>query len=80
MTRTELVNSGHLVFREQSQRSDLLNPHKTNTGLIAYLSQQLGQFGYHLEVTAVNTTEARTCTSAPARCKRGSSTFRSRLL
>jgi hypothetical protein len=55
MTRTELVNSGHLVFQKPSHRSDLLDPHKTNTGLIAYLSQLLGDFGHHFEVTAVNT-------------------------
>jgi hypothetical protein len=54
MTRTELVNSGHLVFQKASQSSDLLDPKKTNNGLIAYLSQLLGQFGHHLEVTAVN--------------------------
>ena len=54
MTRQQLVDSGHLVFQKASQKSDLLDPAKSNDGLIAYLSQLLGQFGHHLEVTAVN--------------------------
>jgi hypothetical protein len=59
MTRQELVDSGHLIFRKDTQRSDLLNERRTpqnftNDGLIAYLSQLVGTFGHHFEVTAVN--------------------------
>jgi hypothetical protein len=42
-----------------SHRSDLLNERQTptnftNDGLIAYLSELVGTFGHHFEVTAVN--------------------------
>jgi hypothetical protein len=55
MTRQELVNSGHLIFTAASQSADLLDPAKTQTCLIAYLSDLITQYGHHIQVTAINT-------------------------
>lgn len=51
--REQLVNSGHLFFQDDSQKSDLLDPDLTQTGLIALLSDLVFRFGHHLEITAV---------------------------
>lgn len=44
--------SKQLVFQDESQKSDILNPLLTQTGLIAML-QYLVDKGHHLEITAV---------------------------
>jgi len=52
MTRQELVDSPHIIFQDDTQRSDLLDPTITQNCLIELLSEIVGA-GYHLELTAV---------------------------
>ena len=54
MTRQELVASPHIVFQDDTQKSDLLNPGTTQDCLIALLSEVVA-WGFHLEITAVKT-------------------------
>jgi len=54
MTRQQLLDSGHLVFQNDTQSSDLLDPAITQNALIELLSEVVGG-GYHLEITAVKT-------------------------
>jgi hypothetical protein len=50
--REALVDSGHLFFQRDSQRTDLLDENLTQTTLIALLSDLVAK-GYHVELTAV---------------------------
>lgn len=52
MTRQELVDSDHLFFQKNSQKSDLLNPAITQQCLIDHLSYIISK-GFHIEITAV---------------------------
>jgi hypothetical protein len=52
--RQQLVDSGHLFFMRDSQRTDLLDGSKTQDGLIEFLAHMVG-LGYHIEFTAINT-------------------------
>jgi hypothetical protein len=51
--REALVNSGRLIFTDGTQKTDLLDPTKTQTELIAFLVH-LTQYGW-FQVTAVRT-------------------------
>lgn len=50
--RQALVASQNTIFQRQSQRSDLLNPDVTQTGLIALLSELVSK-GHIIEFTAI---------------------------
>lgn len=50
--RQALVNSPHTFFQSQSQRDDLLDPNKTQTTLIALLSDLVAK-GWNIEFTAI---------------------------
>lgn len=50
--RQALVKSPQTVFQADSQKSDLLDPNITQTGLIAVLSELVAK-GYYLLITAV---------------------------
>ena len=50
--RQGLVDHPHTFFQAQSQRDDLLDPNKTQTGLIALLLDLVGK-GHIIEFTAV---------------------------
>jgi len=52
--RQKLIDSGHFVFSADSQRADLLDPTKTNPGLIAFLIGLCIDKGHHFGVTAIN--------------------------
>lgn len=51
-TRQALVDSPNLIFQNESQRSDLLDPNKTQTYLVAFLGELLDK-GHIIELTAV---------------------------
>lgn len=51
--RQALVNSANTVFERDSQRSDLLDPSKTNTNLIALLGN-LVEKGHIIQFTAIH--------------------------
>jgi len=51
--RERLVNSGHLVFRSESQKEDLLDVTKTKIALVENLSYLVEVHGHHLEITAI---------------------------
>lgn len=53
LTRQTLVNSGHLIFRSDQQKTDLLNPGITCYGLVLYLTDLCINKGYYIEVTAI---------------------------
>lgn len=50
--RQALVNSPRTFFQSQSQRDDLLDPNKTQTDLIALLTDLVGK-GWNIEFTAI---------------------------
>ena len=51
--REELVNSPHTLFQNESQREDLLDPSKTDSGLVALLHHLCVQNGWNVEFTAI---------------------------
>lgn len=53
--RTSLVRSPRTIFQRDSQRSDLLDPNMTSSGLIVALQWLVLARGYILEFTAIRT-------------------------
>lgn len=49
--RVQLVNSGRLIFQDESQKTDLLDPNKTQTEVVAMLVYLIREF--YIELTAV---------------------------
>lgn len=54
-TRQKLVDDKRLVLEKQSQRSDLLDPAKTNTWLVEFLLKLLDTAKHPILITALNT-------------------------